>query len=289
MPWNWTHNVGGGDFFRLFDAEGSRVFPGRMRTAYHRQGPCLTEVTYAGRTGSAVEHSATVSLGRTDDVVRGTYRLRMDVKQGDGLFATGAVSDRGRHVQLHGRAEDGRGQRDGPDARVEHAVGRRHLSHGAHGVHGPRALDLPARRRVACERRSRLARPHKRARSLGQPRHRHPLVECPPGRQDAAGRGSPNAVCELVARIPRRSTCSRRPASRVWNPATSSKPRSSTSSCPSSPSDYYGPNKSLRAALGQWENTWRMIHREATGNDRRVEVATGTLQQSVSRRAHPGG
>ena len=34
--------------------------------------------------------------------------------------------------------------------------------------------------------------------------------------------------------------------------------------------DYYGPSEALRAALGQWENTWRMIHREAIGNDRRV-------------------
>ena len=81
LSWTWTHNVGGGDFFRLFDAAGRRVFPGRMRTAYERQGPCLTEVTYAGHSGRAIEHSATVSLGRTDDVVRGTYRLRMDVKE----------------------------------------------------------------------------------------------------------------------------------------------------------------------------------------------------------------
>ena len=81
LPWNWTHNVGGGDFFRLFDSGGNRVFPVRMRTAYLRQGPCLTEVTYAGHTTTAIEHSATVSLARTDDVVRGIYRLRMDVKE----------------------------------------------------------------------------------------------------------------------------------------------------------------------------------------------------------------
>jgi hypothetical protein len=41
--------------------------------------------------------------------------------------------------------------------------------------------------------------------------------------------------------------------------------------------DYYGPNKPLRAALREHENTWRMIHREAIGNDRRVAVTTGTL------------
>ena len=42
--------------------------------------------------------------------------------------------------------------------------------------------------------------------------------------------------------------------------------------------DYYGPNEGLRDALAKWANTWHMIHREATGNDRHVEVTTGTLE-----------
>ena len=44
--------------------------------------------------------------------------------------------------------------------------------------------------------------------------------------------------------------------------------------------DYYGPNAALRAALEKDENTWRMIHREAIGNDRRVEMKTGALIQT---------
>jgi hypothetical protein len=79
--WNWTHNVGGGDFFRTFDVDGGRVYPRGMRTTYVRQGPCLTEVAYAGRTGEALTHSATVSLARSDDMVRGTYHVRLDVDQ----------------------------------------------------------------------------------------------------------------------------------------------------------------------------------------------------------------
>ena len=43
--------------------------------------------------------------------------------------------------------------------------------------------------------------------------------------------------------------------------------------------DYYGPNEALRAALKESENTWRMIYREATGNDRHVEVSKGTLER----------
>ena len=79
--WGWTSNVGGGDFFRLFDPAGNRVAHAAMRTTYHRQGPCLTEVTYAGRIGAGITHATTVSLARTDDIVRGVYRLRLDVNK----------------------------------------------------------------------------------------------------------------------------------------------------------------------------------------------------------------
>jgi hypothetical protein len=42
--------------------------------------------------------------------------------------------------------------------------------------------------------------------------------------------------------------------------------------------DYYGPNNELREALIRDENTWRMIQREALGNDRVVKMETGTLE-----------
>ena len=79
QPWQWTHNVGGGDYFRLFDPSGRRVPHTGMRTAYERQGPCLTEVTFAGRLSEGLQHAVTVSLARTDDLVRGLYRLRLEV------------------------------------------------------------------------------------------------------------------------------------------------------------------------------------------------------------------
>ena len=51
---------------------------------------------------------------------------------------------------------------------------------------------------------------------------------------------------------------------------------------PETAADYYGPNEELRAALTAGGNTWKMIQREAIGNDRRVQVETGTLE-----RLHP--
>ena len=79
--WSWTANVGGGDFFRLFDKDGKRVPPRSMTARPHRNGPCLTEVTYQGTLGSEIEHATTVSISRTDDLVRATYRLSMKVNE----------------------------------------------------------------------------------------------------------------------------------------------------------------------------------------------------------------
>ena len=41
--------------------------------------------------------------------------------------------------------------------------------------------------------------------------------------------------------------------------------------------DYYGPNAALRTALEKDQNTWRMMEREAAGNDRSVDVKIGKL------------
>ncbi len=79
--WGWTNNVGGGDFFRFFDLEGKRHFHQAMKTRVIRQGPCLTEVEYSGKIGAGIRHSVVTSLARTDDLVRGIYRVRMKVSE----------------------------------------------------------------------------------------------------------------------------------------------------------------------------------------------------------------
>ena len=79
--WQWTHNVGGADWIRLSVAPQPGLFVPRadMRTTYLSQGPCLSRVLYSGRTGLSLRHSTEVSIGRTSDIARATYRLRLDV------------------------------------------------------------------------------------------------------------------------------------------------------------------------------------------------------------------
>lgn len=272
LPWTWTHNVGGGDFFRLFDAAGQRVFPGRMRTAYLRHGPCLTEVTYAGHTGPALEHAATVSLARSDDVVRGTYRLRLDVNQpldfsrfvilqigadtysytGERKLAvgneTGLVHQwdaqwggdiyRTEPLECAGRV---------PWISLHEAVSRAgQAGEGKQGAWANRGLVIRAWN----------------ARLGGQPAG--PWM----AERGVNARGVDTSTVDLIPP----------PGIRRLEPGDFVEATIEHIVMPQFAKDYYGPNEPLRAALSQGENTWHMIHREAVGNERRVEVQAGTLE-----------
>ncbi len=85
--WNWTNNVGGADWFIIEPpAPGSmRLKSTDVRTAYVSQGPCLSKVVYSAlmsppayRPG-VMSTRAEVSIGRTTDIARASYRLRLDV------------------------------------------------------------------------------------------------------------------------------------------------------------------------------------------------------------------
>jgi hypothetical protein len=265
--WGWTHNVGGGDVFRVFDEEGRRIFPSGMRTIRHRQGPCLTEVTYEGRLGSWIRHATTVSLSRTDDLLRGTYQLRMDVEEAMAcsrfvLFQVGAdtynftrerrlaVGDaeglgreweadwggnryRGQPIALSGAMpwvslhEGERGERDGG---------------GAWANRGYVIRDWKARLG------GKAAEPWVAERGLERHGRESSTMDLvlPPGVTRLLPGDYVEATIEHLT-VPQKAT------------------------------DYYGPNEELREALEKHGNTWRMVHREAAGNARRVEVGQGEL------------
>ncbi|MGA0134566.1 MAG: LamG domain-containing protein, partial [Opitutales bacterium] len=88
--WQWTNNVGGADWFILETAQSpsARLLPTDVRTAYLSQGPCLSRTVYTGglgrntsRFGGPIATRAEVEIGRTTDIARASYRLRLDVKE----------------------------------------------------------------------------------------------------------------------------------------------------------------------------------------------------------------
>lgn len=281
--WNWTHNVGGGDFFRLFDAAGNRVLPGRMRTAYERHGPCLTEVTYAGRLGDGIEHTATVSLARTDDIVRGIYRLRLDVNKATDfsrfvIFQIGAdtYSYTGERKMALGNEtgllKEWPTQWGGGTYRTEPMLCAGRVPwmslHEADEVFHSRSRQgspLPGRNATnpegAWANRGIVIRSWK-ARLGGKPAA--PWA----AERGVKARGMDTSTLDIVPP----------PGVARLNPGDLVEATFEHVIVPQFAADYYGPNEALRAALKAGENTWRMIHREAVGNDRRVTMKTGKLE-----------
>ncbi|MEM7012410.1 MAG: LamG domain-containing protein [Verrucomicrobiota bacterium] len=265
---NWTNNVGGGDFFRFYDAAGERVPHRSMRTTYHRQGPCLTEVTYAGP-----QHTTTVSLARSDDVVRGIYKIRLDVKElaelsrfvifqigADTYSSTGerkmAVGDESGLIREWETQWGGNVYRTEPFeckgrilwASLHEAERRENHPDGAWANRGVVIREWKAQ--FGGE----DAKPWIAERGLDLPG------------------GKKSSTLDIL--LP--------PTITKLEPGDFIEATIEHIIVPQFAKDYHGPNEALRAALREHENTWRMIEREAVNGDREVEVTTGDLE-----RLHP--
>ena len=270
--WKWTGNVGGGDFLRFFTPAGERVAHSSMRAIHHRPGPCLTEVTYAGRIGDGIRHSTTVSLARTDDIVRGIYQIRMDVAKPMDfsrfvVFQIGADtynSSRERKMAIgneNGLTNEWNTQWGGNTYRTKpvECTGRipwlsmQDSELGANDHHG-----TPANRGIVIRSwKARLggkdASPWMAERGLTRHQTDSSTLDIlpPPGVVRLEPGDFIEATIEHIV-------------------------------MPKFAKDYYGPSTALRSALTKDENTWRMIHREAIGGDCAVTMRTGTLE-----RLHP--
>ena len=266
--WGWTHNVGGADFFRLFDVGGKRVFPARMRTVYVKQGPCLTEVMYAGHTGPALEHSVTVSLGRTDDIVRGIYRLRLDVKK---------AIDFSRFVifQIGADTYSYTGERK---MAVGDETGLLKEWATQWGGDSYRAAPMECAGRfpwVSLHE----AVPRVKAGEQGAWANRGFVIRSWKAR--FGGKAAGPWLAERGAKVGGvdTSTADIVPPAGITrlDPGDFVEATIEHVIMPQFAKDYYGPNKELRAALTEGDNTWRMIQREALRDERRVLVTKGTL------------
>ena len=272
--WNWTNNHGGGDFFRFFDAEGQRCPHTRMRTVYHRQGPCFTEVSYSGqihRTG--IRHQSTVSLARSDDIAAGTYRIRLEVTEPVEfsrfvLFQIGAdtySSTAERKMAIGDEAgllREWNTQWGGDTYRVSPIEGTGSLlwaslhetigsttgaeSPGAWANRGIVIRDWNARLG------GREARPWLAERGI-----------------DLKG-GRVSSTLDLLPP----------PGVTRLEPGDYIEATIEHLVMPRFAEDYYGPNERLRSALKKQGNSWQMIYRQAVANHREVGVRTGKNEQT---------
>ncbi len=76
----WGGNVGGGDILNITGLDGNRINHENIRIERRRYAPNLSEMTYMGdMAGGAVEFEYTAMLGRTNDMVKGRYHIKMKV------------------------------------------------------------------------------------------------------------------------------------------------------------------------------------------------------------------
>ena len=267
--WKWTANVGGGDFYRLFDKEGNRVFPRTMKAIPHRTGPCLTEVTYQGSLGSGIKHATTVSIARTDDLVRATYRLEMKVtKERDFsrlvLFQIGSDTYNTTREKKFAFGNNDTLSKEwtttwgGDQYQTEPmplAGANPWVSlHEGELIRQEDKEPGANRGFVIREWKAKLggkdAQPFIRERGIALHKRESSIVDLlpPPGVTSLQPGDYLEATIEHLV-------------------------------IPKAKKDYYGPNKALQQALAQSGNTWRMVAREAQENARILKIEKGTLIQ----------
>jgi len=268
--WTWTHNVGGAGFLVYHDRPGHKQWPSRMRTRTVRNGPVLTEAVTAGRSADdKIDLRYTVSLYRTDDIARGIYRFRYDVRKpvtferlvlfqcggddysytGERKFAWGNETGLQREWSTNWGGNAYKTRPIEVAGRVRwfsmHRAVRRRNDHGAWANRGI------IMRRWRARLGGRPVRPwaaERGARVRGRDTSLLDIIPPPSVKQLEAGDFVTGIIEHVV--MPQRAD------------------------------DYYGPNDNLRKALTRWGDTWRMIHREAMGNDLGLAVSIGTLERS---------
>jgi hypothetical protein len=262
--WQWTGNVGGGDFLVYHDAAGQRQFLSRMKVAYQSHCPNLSEVTYAGVTADGnIAARITVSTPRVDDYPRHFHHTRYDVLKPTAFkrlafYQIGAdqyndtVFDKMARGNLGGMVEEWRIEKG---TQQYERVGLRAPGPVAwFSMHATQPNAYEGRKWAS---RGVIVRSWK-ARLGGQ--------EVATPYYSVYG-APPSAIVELSP-----------PASvQTLQPGDFVDTEVEYVVLPLSAGEYYGPNTNLGAALQTAADSWKMVLREAVGNNLKIEARAGRV------------
>lgn len=264
--WYWTHNHGGGDFFRFFDPAGNRLPHSRVKAVTQKSGPCLTSACYTGEIqNTGVYFSETVSIARTDDLVTGTFRIRMDATKPVDfsrfvIFQIGADS----YTSL-------------PEKKI--AVGDKNglvkawdAQWGGNEYKGA-PIELPGTAAWVS-----LYDPSIPEGDTGARVNRAIIIRKWEAR--LGGKDAPLLVAEhgLSTRWKKTSTIDLVPSPGVTRlePGDFVEATIEMALIPRDADQYYGPNQELRSALQANPNSWKLAHRQAAGGDLTITPVHGT-------------
>ena len=275
--WSWTSNVGGGDFLRYTVGLAHQTMA-RTRVILRSHGPNLTDVDYLYDIGDrAVDVRLNVQTARCDDYARHFHRFRYEVRKpiafddlvfysmgSDhygvsheiGCIATGNADGLGKTFDPGDMAGPGPYRNVFPSKGPVPWIA---LTGSVARPPGGEPVLFPANRGLIIrEWKARIG-----GEDVGTPHAAY---------RDAGKRKEPHVVVDLVAP----------PGCDALEPGDFVEAAVEFVVLPKQAGDYYGPNEALRAALEEHGDSWRMVHREAVGNDLRVEALRGEV-----RRAYP--
>lgn len=272
--WGWTGNIGGADFFNYTKTDGKRSWHSRIRTRYNRYCPNLTEVTYAGTMDDeSMDFEYTATVERSDDICRGIYKIKLEVLEDTDfmdfvVFQAAAASY--HQVKSHTLAW---GDEEGLKSEWKSTIGenpgyiteRTRIegklpwfsftdSENAYKPQGDKFLSAN---------RGFVIRSWK-ARINGKDNVLPWFAEY----NTAGGNyGDPSSIINI---LPPKGCTSFKAGDYI-------EAEIDLFILPREAGEYYGPNRNLLVALSEKANTWKMVYREAVGNNLAVDVSRGTL------------
>lgn len=272
--WGWSGNIGGADIFNYTKTDGNRGWHSRIRTLYKRYSPNYTEVTYTGTMDDeSMDFEYTASVGRSDDITRGIYKLKLKVLENTSFkdfvifqaaaatyhFASSNTMAWGNEDGLKEEWASTIGGESRYITEKKVAVGKVPWFSFTDGE-----FSTAHQTRFSPANRGFVIREWK-ARIQG-------MDNTPPWFAEynttSGNHGGPS---NLVNILPPEGCTSFQVGDYI-------EAEIELFIIPIYAEEYYGPNKNFAEALKTKANTWEMVYREAMGNDIQVEVSTGTLE-----------
>lgn len=271
VNWKWTGNLGGADFFDKTDKDGVRAWHSRIRTSYKKIGPNITEVKYAGvLDDNSMDFEYTASIGRSEDITRGLYKIRLDVLE-DTEFEDFSIIEMASSRYHHVKSKDlAWGNETGLVKKWQATTGgkpeyvtQNQALHGKYFWFSFTASEYtsPQEKKFKLADRGLIIR-NWRARINGDENVMPWFAEY---NTDSGNYGDKSSIIKI---LPPEGCSSFKKGDYI-------EALVELIIIPSRADDYYGPNKNLYSALEKYSGTWNMVYREAGGNDIGLNVFTG--------------
>jgi hypothetical protein len=268
---NWTNNVGGGDFLVYFDEKGTYQHLRGVKAAYEQYGPNLTRAVYSSRTADGrIACRMEVSSPRCDDINRAYHRFRYDVLKPTPFTRLAFYQLGADHYLGHSARKIARGDTTGLKEEwdvheLNNAYLRRDIPCDGDGAWFSLHQAVPAPKSTGPWADRGLVIRSWKARLGGK--------DAAPFAAIYSAENGKNTIGPVLELSPPPGVTELKPGDFV-------EAEVEILIMPQAAEDYYGPNENLRASLAQTADTWKPIHRQAAGNNLKVEKIAGQLLSS---------